>query len=102
MNRYKFTRVKKDEVEGVRYKSTTLYPQIKSSNSDIIYYTRFGDSYGTVAHRFYGEQTLWWVIAKANEGFKGNIKFKIGEKITIPMEIGEIVSELERLNNRVD
>ena len=43
-----------------------------------------------------------WIIAKANEGFKGNIKFKIGEKITIPMEIGEIVSELERLNNRVD
>lgn len=102
MNRYKFTRVKKDKVEGVRYKSTTLYPTITSSNSDIIYYTRFGDSYGSLAHRFYGDQTLWWVIAKANEGFKGNIKFKIGEKITIPMEIGEIVSELERLNNRVD
>jgi len=102
MNRYKFTRVKKDKVEGTRYKSTTLYPKITRKDSDITYYTRFGDSYGSLANRFYSDQSLWWVIAKANEGFKGNLKFKIGERVIIPMEIGEIVSELERLNNRVD
>ncbi len=102
MNRYKFTRVKKDKVKGVRYKSTTLYPQIQRKNSDITYYTKFGDSYGSLAHKYYQDNSLWWIIAKANEGFKGNIKFKVGEKVTIPMEIGGIISELERLNNRVD
>ena len=100
--RNKFTRVKKDKVEGLRYKSTTLYPTITRKDSDITYYTKFGDSYGSLAHRFYGDQSLWWIIAKANEGFKGNIRFKIGERILVPMEVGEIVSELERLNNRVD
>ena len=100
--RYKFTRVKKDKVEGLRYKSTTLYPTITRKDSDITYYTKFGDSYGSLAHRFYGDQSLWGIIAKANEGFKGNIRFKIGERILVPMEVGEIVSELERLNNRVD
>ena len=56
MNRYKFTRVMKDKVEGIRYKSTTLYPKIESRDSDITYYTRFGDSYGSLANRFYSDQ----------------------------------------------
>ena len=55
MNRYKFTRVMKDKVEGTRYKSTTLYPKITRKDSDITYYTKFGDSYGLLVNRFYSD-----------------------------------------------
>ena len=102
MNRYKFTRVTKDKIRGVRFKQTTLYPSISRKDTDVTHYTRYGDSYESLAYKYYGDQTLWWIIAKANEGFKGNIKLKIGQKMIVPMHVGEIISELERLNSRVD
>ena len=37
-----------------------------------------------------------------NEGFKGNTTLPINTKLIIPKEIGEILSELERLNSRVE
>jgi len=102
MNRYKFTRISKDGVKGNRFKQTTLYPKIQRKDGDITHYTRYGDSYESLAYKYYTDTTLWWIIAKANEGFKGNLKLKIGIKIIVPMHVGEIVSELERLNSRVD
>ena len=94
--RYKFTRVKKDKVEGLRYKSTTLYPTITRKDSDITYYTKFGDSYGSLAHRFYGDQSLWWIIAKANELTNGMIGLSSEKKIRIPTKIQPILESLQR------
>ena len=98
MNRYKFTRIKKDKVEGVRYKSTTLYPTITRKDSDITYYTRFGDSYGSLANRFYGDQSLWWVIAKAN-GIRGFTSLPPNTKLRIPSDISEILEKFKQLNS---
>ena len=88
--------------KGQRVLRPTLYPDIPISDEDKFIRPIDGERLDTLAHRHYQDQSLWWVIAKANEGFKGNIKFKIGERILIPMEIGEIISELERLNDRVE
>ena len=65
-------------------------------------YTKFDDSYSTLAYRFYDDVSLWWIIARANEGFKGNLRLPVGTKLNIPTEIGDILSELERLNNKVE
>ena len=73
MNRYKNTKIKRDKQLKVRYKSTTEYPSIQRRDSDIVYYSKYGDTYSNLAYRFYQDQSLWWVIAKANEGFKGDI-----------------------------
>ena len=101
MKRYSSTRRKIDK-SGKRVYSTTYYPQIPVGNSDTFIFTKEGDRLDNLAYTHYGDNTLWWIIAKANEGFKGNIKLKIGIKIIVPMHVGEIVSELERLNSRVD
>ena len=98
--RYKFTRVKKDKVEGVRYKSTTLYPTITRKDSDITYYTKFGDSYGSLAHRFYGDQTLWWIIAQANgiKGFTSLYPNNFKGQLRIPTQIQDILTEFNSIN----
>ena len=55
----------------------------------------------SLAHRFYGDQSLWWIIARANNNFAGNFKMNIGEKIIIPQEIGEIIKQHAKLNQIV-
>tara|TARA_Y100001963_G_scaffold109556_1_gene151491 strand:- start:2665 stop:2973 length:309 start_codon:yes stop_codon:yes gene_type:complete len=98
MNRYKNTKIKRDKQLKVRYKSTTEYPSIQRRDSDIVYYSKYGDTYSNLAYRFYQDQSLWWVIAKANEGFKGDITIKPATRLYIPQEVGIIVGELNRMN----
>ena len=96
MNRYKYQKIKKDSSDGRRKLSTTHYAKIESKNNDIIYRVKYGDSYSTLANRFYEDQTLWWVIARANKEFKGNIRPKVGQKLTIPTDISDIINDLNK------
>ena len=99
--RYKNTPIRKDK-NGVRYYRPTIVPNIPITDGDQFVFPFDGDRLDSLAQRYYGDSNLWWIIAKANEGFKGNIKLKIGQKMIVPMHVGEIISELERLNSRVD
>ena len=97
MNRYKHQQVKRDS-DGRRKLSTIQYPKILSKNSDMIYRTRDSDTYSTLAYRFYRDQSLWWIIARANEEFRGNIRLKVGIKLSIPRDISDIITKLNRDN----
>ena len=76
MKRYSSTRRKRDKSNITSY-TTTMYPSIPIENSDKFIVTKIGDRLDTLAHRYYGDITLWWVIAKAN-GIKGKIALDIG------------------------
>ena len=102
MNRYKYQKVKKDSSDGRRKLSTADYAKVESTNGDIIYRVKYGDSYSTLAHRFYKDQSYWWVIARANKDFEGNIKPKIGSRLVIPKDISTIMANLNRDNKILD
>ena len=97
MNRYKHQQVKRD-ADGRRKLSTVQYPKIVSKNSDMIYRAKESDTYLGLAHRFYNDKTLWWIIARANEDYKGNIRPKSGIKLIIPTDISDIITGLNRDN----
>jgi|TARA_R110000824_G_scaffold92952_4_gene225109 nucleoid-associated protein YgaU len=97
MNRYKHQQVKRGS-DGRRKLSTIQYPKIVSKNSDIIYRTKESDTYSGLAYRFYKDQSLWWVIARANKDYKGNIRPKLGIKLIIPRDISDIITKLNRDN----
>ena len=97
MNRYKHQQVKRDS-DGRRKLSTIQYPKIGSKNSDMFYRSKESDTYGGLAHRFYKDKTLWWIIARANEDFKGNIRPELGKLLTIPRDISDILTKLNRDN----
>ena len=51
-----------------------------------------------LAHEYYGDVSLWWIIAKAN-GIRGQVAFKPGTLLRIPGNISEILGNFRKLNN---
>ena len=101
-SRYKSTIKTNDSVTQNRKLKITEYPQIKFKDTDVIYITRFDDSYMSLAHKYYNDQALWWIIARANREVRGNIKFEPGTKLIIPTEIDDILDELDILNKEFE
>ena len=102
MSRYKNTIVINDKVTQNRKLNSTEYPKIEFKDSDIIHVTRFDESYMSLAHKFYNDQSLWWIIARANREFKGTIKFEPGTNLIIPTEIDVIIDELDVVNKEFE
>ena len=82
MNRYATTRKKMDK-SGLRVYATTYYPEILLENSDQFIVTKVGDRLDTLSFNYYGDTTLWWIIAKAN-GIKGKVALNPETILRIP------------------
>ena len=95
-SRYSSTKVKRDK-SGIRAYKTTYYPDIPIRNEDQFIYPRFGERLDTLAYKFYGDSTLWWVIAKAN-GIKGISALRPGENLRIPLNIQKIIENFRNIN----
>ena len=97
MKRYATTRQKLDK-SGIRVYSTTYYPEIPLENEDRFINVIIGDRLDSLAHKYYGDNTLWWIIAKAN-GLRGKPVLNAGEVIRIPSNITNIIEKFNNLNN---
>ncbi len=64
-NRYSNTRIKKENSKS--YYKTTEFANIPKTESDFYVITQYGDRLDLLAHQFYGDVTLWWYIARAND-----------------------------------
>jgi hypothetical protein len=69
MNRYQYTPVV--TIDKKQRYLTTKYPEVPLSNNDIYLYTVQGDRFDVIAKKFYGDQTLWWIISIANTAIAG-------------------------------
>lgn len=49
-----------------------------------------GDRYYKLAYRYYGDSTLWWVIAQYNQ-LPTDAHVEIGDIITIPLPLDKIL-----------
>ena len=97
MKRYATTRQKIDK-SGIRVYSTTYYPEIRISDGDSFMYPIEGERLDNLANKYYGDTTLWWVIAKAN-GLKGKPALSSDEIIRIPGNISSIIEKFQNLNS---
>ena len=81
------------------------YPEITRDLSDIYVYTTKGDRYDLLALNYYGDASLWWVIARANanntipDSLYPNVREQI--RIPSPLRISTILGEFETLNTVV-
>lgn len=83
--------------DGKRVYKTTRYPKIPVSSTDIYIIATDGDFLDTLAHKFYKDSTLWWVIAQAN-GIKATLKAPTGQQLRIPSNIDSIILNFKREN----
>ena len=95
MYRYKSAKYKIDK-NGKRYFLPTIVPEIPLSDSDIFIRPVVGERFDSLAQKFYGDSSLWWIIAKANNLSNGSIVLDSEKKIRIPINIQVILSNLER------
>lgn len=85
--------------DGKRVYLTTSYPTIIPSDNDFIIITNEGDYLDTLAYRYYGDPTLWWVIAMVNNIGKGRLSIEPGLSLRIPTNINEIIDKFNKLNS---
>ena len=98
MKRYSTTKQKLDK-SGIRVYSTPYYPEISIGNSDAFISSKEGDRLDTLAHSYYGDNTLWWIIAKAN-GIRGKIGLEVATPLRIPGNITTIIEKFRHINKR--
>lgn len=101
MNRYSTIPIIKTEENPNRRYTTVKYPEIPLDFSDIYVYTTRGDRYDTLAHSYYKDSSLWWVIASANPSFgMDSLIPPFGSQIRIPSSnrISVILSQYDNLN----
>jgi len=82
------------------YYKPNFYPEIPLNENDIYVITDFGDRLDLLANQFYGDITLYWIIASANPDVIdfGSIFIKEGTQLRIPLDISEIMRSYNNIN----
>tara|TARA_R110001592_G_scaffold288560_2_gene557684 strand:- start:2757 stop:3059 length:303 start_codon:yes stop_codon:yes gene_type:complete len=86
--------------ETKKFYSTIKYPNIPLSYNDLYVSTVIGDRLDLLAHQYYGDVDLWWVISIANPDIIRRDSLFLGEglEIRIPSNIQQIILDFEQLN----
>ena len=79
--------------------ATSRYPEIPLSENDIYVYASQGDRYDLLALNYYGDSSLWWVIAVANPNISlGTLIIPEGAQIRIPSNFTRVVENFDIIN----
>jgi nucleoid-associated protein YgaU len=85
--------------DGKRVYKSTVYPSIPPSPMDTIVVSNEGDYLDTLAYKYYGDPTLYWIIANANNIGKGRMSVQPGLTLRIPSNVNDIINKFNRLNS---
>lgn len=93
----RYTKNKKKKLDDGRevYRSK-IYPKIPKSNNDIYAVTQTGDRLDTLANQFYGDSSLWWIIAAANNLHDVGFAVADGTVLRIPQNYVDIISQFNK------
>ena len=98
MGRYDKSKVFRDNT-GTRYLNRIQYPKIEISDTDVTIVGLYGQRFENLAHKFYGNTELWWIIARANGQLDGSTYMVPGKEYRIPQDTGLIFQEFNELNS---
>jgi|694.fasta_scaffold63622_4 phage tail protein X len=97
-SRYTYSEVLKTKETNKQYLESTIYPKIKAKDSDMYIISEAGDRLDLLAYKYYGDQTLWWVIATANNINDATFYVEEGIQLRIPSDINAILTDLQKIN----
>ena len=93
--RYKHTKISKDD-KNTRHYGTTIYPVLRKSPNDIYVITGPTDRLDLLAHQYYKDKNLWWIIATVNNCGHGSLALEPGKQLRIPTNVGEYTQALAK------
>lgn len=97
-NRYQYSNILTTKNTKKKYLSSMIYPKIKPSNDDLYIISEGGDRLDILASKYYGDKTLWWIIATANNLNDASLSITPGTQMRIPSNLSNILSDLEKIN----
>jgi|TARA_B110000977_G_scaffold86940_1_gene115728 hypothetical protein len=95
--RYRNTEILTNE-EGRRYYTNPIYPSIPATEDDIYIITTGTDRYDTLAHRFYQDSRLWWIIASCNNSKTDSLAVQPGIQLRIPSKPTDAINLYNTIN----
>lgn len=95
MSRYSNNKIQKLK-DGREVFRTKIYPNIPLRDNDIYAVTQTGDRLDTLAHQFYGDASLWWIIATANNIHDAPFAVNDGTILRIPENYLEISNNFSK------
>ena len=86
--------------KGTKFQNTPKYPVVTKRENDIFVLSEWGDRFESLAFQFYGDITLWWIIAISNPNVVdfSSIYIPVGSQIRIPQDISPIIDSYNDLN----
>lgn len=94
-SRYQNNKVQKLK-DGRQVYRTKIYPNIPLSDNDTYAVTQTGDRLDTLAHQFYGDSSLWWIIATANNIHDATFAVADGTILRIPHDYATIINNFSK------
>lgn len=85
--------------DGKRVYKTTSYPFITPSYTDLQVITNETDYLDTLAYKYYGDPTLYWIIAVANNIGNGRMSIPAGLTLRIPVNVNGIIDKFTKMNS---
>ena len=100
-DRYENLTVFKDSL-GRRYRTNPIYPDIPVDENDTYVITTGGDRYDILAQQFYGDKSLWWIIATANTDVskRDGLAVTQGVQLRIPANPEAVVTAYNEYNEK--
>ncbi len=90
-SRYERNQIQKLK-DGREVYRTKIYPNIPLRDSDIYIVTQGGDRLDTLAYQYYGDQSLWWIIATANNIHDAPFAVPDGTILRVPKNYLDILN----------
>ena len=76
----------------------TYYPSTNAQENDSYIITGTEDRLNLIAYDFYGDATLWWIIAMVND-LEGDSMFPpVGMQLRIPANASELINAFNKAN----
>ena len=84
----------------VNLKRKDIVSKIPIKNSDVFITPTYGTRLDVLANKYYGDTSLWWIIAQANgiKGFTALYTENYEGQLRIPTQTQDIINEFDSMN----
>ena len=98
---YRYQNIKETKFNdtGSVYYLNNIYPDIQFSDTDNYVIATMGDRLDLLAFDFYGDSSLYWVIASANSISGDSLYPEPGMQLRIPSNIQAVLNSYKLINN---
>ena len=97
-NRYQYSTTLTNKYTKKKYLGSIIYPKIKPNDNDMYIISQQSDRLDILASKYYNDQSLWWIIAVANNLNDASLSIEPGTQMRIPSNVSQILNDLEKIN----